>query len=348
MTRSHAVRISAVLLAAATLGAAVSAARDDADDLIKRGRREQKDGRYAEAESSFARAAAMAAGRSRAEALFLQAGLVRSGSEAESIYRRLIDSDPDGEYAAQATLELAKIEFATGRYEGARNRLRDAGLCDRSDDACLFEGMASIMLDEHDAAVAPLEHVRRGRVKTWAAFALAEADEGAGRTDEACRGFEALARARVSPAAWYRYAECIERGGNAPGARREYAALAEAFPQTPEAVRAAEKLAAASAPAPVPAEASVPDETAEAPRGAGFTVQFGSFSDRANAIKLASRIKKTHPNVRIDSELVNFREVFRVRYGHYPTRQAAQSAGDAMARDLGEQFTIMPVAPTTP
>jgi len=77
--------------------------------------------------------------------------------------------------------------------------------------------------------------------------------------------------------------------------------------------------------------------------GTGFTIQFGSFADRANAIKLASEIKKTYPAVRIDSELVNYREVFRVRYGQYATREEAQSAGETMARELDERYTVMPV-----
>jgi cell division protein FtsN len=178
-------------------------------------------------------------------------------------------------------------------------------------------------------------------VKTWAALALGEADDGAGRPAEACRRYEALARARVSPAAWYRHAECLERGGEVELARREYEALAEEFAQTPEAVRAAEKLSLAVETATLP-----PPPAAEEPKGAGFTVQFGSFSDRANAIKLAARIKKTYPSVRVDSELVNFREVFRVRIGHYATRAEAQAAGESMSRALEEQFTIMPVSPS--
>jgi tetratricopeptide (TPR) repeat protein len=327
------------------LVAGASLAREDAGDLIRRGKKDLAAGRVVAAESTFARAAAMADGDERSEALFLQAGVVRSGAEAEALYRRLLDEDPDGDWSEQATLELAKIEFATGRYEGARGRLRDGRACERSEEACLFEGMAAVMLEDFDGAIRVLERVRRGRAKTWAALSLAEAEEGAGRGEEACRRYESLARARVNPAAWYRYAECLEQGGDAGTARREYEALAEAFAQTPEAIRAAEKLSVGEAPR-TPPEPEVADED-EAPRGPGYTVQFGSFTDRANAIKLAARIKKTYPGVRIDSELVNYREVFRVRIGHYPTRGAAQSAGESMARELDESFTIMPVLPTT-
>ena len=326
--------------------AAVSRARDDADDLIKRGKRAADQGRFADAESTFALAVSMGDGSTRAEALFLQAGLVRSGTDAAALYRRLLDTDPDGEWSARATVELGKIEFAAGRYEGAYGILHDGGACETSEEACLFEGMAAVQLHRYDDAVSALERIRKGRFKTWAALSLAEAADGAGQPEDACARYESLARARVSPAAWYRHAECLEKSGDQNAARHEYESLGEAFPQTPEAVRAAEKLAAATEPAVV---TPVPDEfVQEQPTtGAGYTVQFGSFGERANAIKLAAGIKKTYPAVRIDSELVDHREVFRVRCGYYSTRDAAQAAGAEMTRALGEPFTIMPVGATT-
>jgi len=198
------------------------------------------------------------------------------------------------------------------------------------------------MAREYEDAIAPLERIRKGRLKTWAAVALAEASEGLGRHEDACAQYEALARSRVNPAAWYRYAECAETSGDEERARREYEALEDAFPQAPEALRAAEKLAV-SAPVPEPAS-----EAEVAPTGPGYTIQFGSFGDRGNAIKLYAKIKRTHPGIRIDSELVNHREVFRVRFGHYPTREEAKDAGEAMARALDEDFTVMPVAPRAP
>jgi cell division protein FtsN len=201
------------------------------------------------------------------------------------------------------------------------------------------------MSREYESSIAPLERIRKGKLKTWAAVALAEASEGLGRHEDACARYEALARSRVNPAAWYRYAECVESSGDEERAHREYEALQEEFPQAPEALRAAEKLAG-SASVPEPAPDAVADEAA--PTEPGYTIQFGSFGDRGNAIKLYAKIKRTHPGIRIDSDLVNHREVFRVRYGHYATREEAKTVGDAMARDLEEDFTIMPVAPRAP
>jgi len=231
--------------------------------------------------------------------------------------------------------------------------LHDSNACDESEEACLFEGMSAVMLRHFDDAMAPLQHVRKGRARVWATLSLAEALDGKGQNSEACAQYDALARAKVSPAAWYRHAECLEKAGNPDEARKEYAELAEAFPLTPEAVRAAEKQ---TPPAPATSTPAAPEPEAPAPsaaqddkpRGAGYTIQFGSFGERANAIKLASDIKKLYPAVRIDSELVKYKEVFRVRYGFYSTREGAQQAGEQISKALGgESFTIMPI-PASP
>lgn len=318
-------------------------ARDDAGDLIRRARREAAAGRYAEAESAFARAARMADGEERAEALFARAGLMRSAREATQTYERVMADAGAGQWSGRAALELAKIHYAMGRYEAARDVIRTARLSASSDEAALFEGMAAVMAGDFEAAVAPLERVRRGRHRAWAMTALAEAEAGAGHRDEACRLYESLARARVNPAAWYRYAECLEASGDEGEARAEYTALAQAYPQTPEAIRCAEKLA----PVQEAAQSAARDEEEEQkiPPGKGYTIQFGSFGDRSNAIRLAARIKEAYPGVRIDSELVNYREVFRVRFGYYASRDEAETAAKEMASHLDERYTIMPVRP---
>jgi tetratricopeptide (TPR) repeat protein len=335
------------VIAAAALGTGVtSRARDDAGDFIRRGKDAAEDGRIGAADSLFARAASMAEGGERLEALFLRAGVVRSGREAEMLYRQVAESDAAGDYAPRAQLELAKIQFSRGLYEGAFATLHESALCEDSEEACLFEGMSAVMLHRYDDARPALQRVRKGRAKTWAALLLAEAEDGSGRTDAACAQYDALAGSGVSAPAWYRWAECLEKAGDKEGALKEFQALGEAFPQTPEAVRAAEKRAVAAGPAPAPASPTASPASPgadERPRGAGYTLQFGSFGERANAIKLASEIKREYPAVRIDSELVNYREVFRVRYGFYPTRDAAAAAGEEMTKKLGEPHTIMPI-----
>jgi tetratricopeptide (TPR) repeat protein len=251
-----------------------------------------------------------------------------------------VRAEDDGEWGEQAALELAKIDFALGHYESAREVLRAERLSSFSDEAALFEGMSAVMAGDFEGALPPLERVKRGRYRTWAAVVVAEAEAGAGRTAEACRLYESLARARVSPAAWYRYAECLEAAGETERARREYQSLAEAYPQTPEAIRCAGKLAPEAEVVTPPRQEATP-----VPPGRGYTIQFGSFGDRANAIRLSQRIKESYPGVRIDSELVNYREVFRVRFGYYASREEAEAAATDMTSRLDERYTIMPVRP---
>jgi tetratricopeptide (TPR) repeat protein len=331
------------VLAVCAVTAVEAIAREDAGDLIRRARREATAGRFAEAESTYARAARIARDEQRGEAVFGQAGLTRSANEAGRLYESLADDPRVGVWAQRAALELAKIHFAMGRYKAAGDVIRASRLSSSSDEAALFLGIASVMAGDFESAIPPLEGIRRGRYRTWAMVTLAEAEAGAGRVDEACRLYESLAQARVNPAAWYRYGECLEADGKPAAAREEYAALAEAYPQTPEAIRCAGKLSPAPETPPPPREDS---GTTAIPAGKGYTIQFGSFTDRANAIRLATRVKEIYPGVRIDSELVNYREVFRVRFGYYASRDEADAAGKEMAERLDERYTVMPVRPT--
>ncbi len=349
MTPSHA-RLASIVVTVALLIAPATHAREDADDLMRRARRDAEAGRFVAADSGYARAAEVAEGEERAEALFRRARVVRSGTIAEALYRSIVDEHGESEWGRPAALELAKIQFAMGRYESARTVLSGGDLCDWSDEACVFDGMAANMLRRFDEAASSLASVKRGRHKTWAAISLAEAEEGLGNSASACERYAALVRARAHPTAWLRYAECLDAAGDSESAKRELEALADAFPYSPEALRASAKLSPppqAIVPASGDAAASGVETGAPKLGGTGFTVQFGSFADRGNAIKLAAKIKKTYPGVRIDSELINYREVFRVRYGQYATREEAQSAGESMTRELDERFTVMPVTRAT-
>jgi tetratricopeptide (TPR) repeat protein len=346
LTRSHALRASIVITTALLAAAGLSHARDEVDNLIRNAKDDMEEGRYVAADSGFARAAAMAQGEQRAQALYLRAAVVRSGKQAEQLYQTVIDDHMDTEWGRPAALELTKIRYAMGFYEGARDVIASRDLCAWSEEACVFDGTAAVMLRRYDDALASLDRVKRGRHKTWASVARAEAVDGLGDHTAACESYAALTRARVSPTAWYRYAECLEAGGDAAAARREFEALCEEFPQAAEAVRAQAKVAPTPAPVTLP---TTGDQAAPGAQGkvslggTGFTIQFGSFSDRANALKLATKIKAMYPAVRVDSELINYREVFRVRYGQYATREEAHQAAESMSKALDEQYSVMPI-----
>jgi hypothetical protein len=52
---------------------------------------------------------------------------------------------------------------AMGRYEGARVVLGDGGFVRVVGRACVFDGMAAVMLHDYRPAVASLSRVKRGR-----------------------------------------------------------------------------------------------------------------------------------------------------------------------------------------
>jgi len=155
-----------------------------------------------------------------------------------------------------------------------------------------------------------------------------------------------MARSARNPTAMYRYGECLEEQGDVAGATQVFEEVAGTFEETPEALLAAEKLEALqSARA---SEGERPDDSQAAtdegnapPVTSGFTLQFGSFHDRANAIKLASELKRNLPGVRIDSDLLDFKEVHRVRFGYFKSRTEAERKAEEIARQTGEPCTIM-------
>jgi len=304
-------------------------------------------GRYAAAETALVVLVRTERGDARQEAFFLLAGLERSAPDAQGLLRRVIDVDPSSQWGRRAYVELAKIDYALGNYEACYRTLVDSRACDVSDEACLFQGLSSLMLERYDEARRPLERIRRGRLRTWAFLALAEAEAGMGRRDDGCRRYEALASTRISPTAIYRHAECLEDEGDVSGATREFEEIVSGFRGTPEAILAAEKLSRLSAGDSQGATSAAEAAQAEAPREevleSGFTIQFGSFRDRGNAIKLAAKIKRVYPAVRVDSELIRYQEYHRVRFGYFRSREAAQRKGEEISREMNEDFTVMPL-----
>jgi cell division septation protein DedD len=334
-----------VVVLALLWGAAVGLSPTRAgNELLERARRDIQDHRYANAESTLAVLTASARGKDLHESIFLLAGLTSDASEATRLYRRIISDDPGGDWAKRAQLELSKIQYALGNYEESYRILEDSRACDISDEACLFQGLSAIMLKRYTQARRPLSSIRRGKYSTWAYLSLAEVESGMNHRRQACDRYEALASAMILPAALYRHGECLENSGDVDGAEEEYRHIIESFRDTPEAVLAAEKLSRLAERVDTESSAA-PADTAEAQEAfeTGFTIQFGSFRDRGNAIKLSAKIKRVFPGVRIDSELINYREYHRVRYGYFKTREEAQAKAEQIAREINEDYTIMPL-----
>lgn len=341
LTRLRKRGFSAALLIAILCTFASSGVAQEGRAALRAAREDIDLGLYEKAQSMLVVLSEAADGDVRSEAWFLLARLESKADEADRFYQRIIDDDPGGDWAKRSFLERAKVQYALGNYDASHSLLADSRACQISDEACLFEGLSANMLERYSVATEPLNRIRRGKHRSWAYLGLAEADAGLGRREEACNRYESLSAAMINPTALYRYAECLENLGDRDGALHEFAEVIARFPGTPEAVLAAEKLELIPERAPAP-EASVPVAIA---RGetfqSGFTIQFGSFRDRGNAIKLATKIKRVFPGVRVDSELVRYREHHRVRYGSFPTRTAAQAVAEKISTEMNEDFTIM-------
>jgi TolA-binding protein len=319
-------------LALASTSATVSAAD------IERARRDISALRYEQAEQQLVDIARSTAGEERQEALYLLAGLKNSVAEAQMIYQEVVDIEPRSEWSHKSQVELAKIHYAVGDYGQAFRILDGSSACRSSEEACYFQGLSAVMLKRYDDARDALSRVRRGSYRPWAFLALAEVDMQTADAAGACRRYRSMARSGLSPTAMYRYGECLEKSGESEEAAAVFGNVVRNFRDTPEALLADQKLRAlanaASRPVLEPAEG-------QEPLRSGFTLQFGAFHDRTNAIKLMAQLKQTLPGVRIDSELLHYKEVHRVRFGYFATRQEAQQKANEISSQIREPVSIM-------
>ena len=296
--------------------------------------------RYEQAEEQLTRIARSSGGEEKQEALYLLAGLKSSVSEAQMIYEEVVEMEADNEWAERSQIELAKIQYAIGDYGRALGILERSAACRHSEEACYFQGLSAVMLNRFDEARTPLARIRRGSYRPWAYLALAEIDMLSEDTSEACRKYRSMARSGLSPTAMYRYGECLEKMGDSREAITVFEEIVRDFRHTPEAVLAGQKVEALQTPASRPVLEPV-ERPAKPPMKGGFTLQLGAFHDRANAIKLRANLRDVLPGVRIDSDLLNYKEVHRVRVGYFATRQEAQRKADELTRQIDEPVTIM-------
>ena len=290
------------------------------------------------------------------EAMLMFARLERDFAKAAVFYRRAVASE--NERAAQrARLELAGMFYATGDYRGALEILSAGGGrgADREqDEAVYFRALCRKQLGENARAAAEFEQITHGNYALWSILARAEIDAQAGRLAEAVEKYERLDASRPSPIASFKLGECYETLGERDKALDRYRSLVEKFPRSLEAGKGKEKiqLLTQSKAKPKEGRPAGGGESGELrssaaktdlPAGRGYTIQFGSFSTRGNALAVSGRLEKILRGVRIESVVMEGRIWHRVRAGFYETRDAAD--GDvARAKDqLGLAGTIVPL-----
>lgn len=295
--------------------------------------------RYNAAQTALVDIARSSGGNDKQEALFLLAGLKKSVPEAEIIYQEVIRIDESNRWARKAQIEMAKIQYAVGNYNQAFDILETSASCGYSLEGCYFQGLSAMMLSRYGQARETLGRVKGGKYRTWANLSLAELEAKIDNEDDACRKYRSMARSFINPTAMYRYAECLEKEGQIEQAVAMFREIRQSFGHTPEALLAEQKLHAFDERAKDGGEIRVMQQ--EMPLDASFTIQFGAFNDRTNAIKLAAQIKRNLPAVRIDSDLLNYKEVHRVRYGYFRNRAQAERMANEISSLVNEPYTIM-------
>ncbi|UCG52993.1 MAG: SPOR domain-containing protein [Candidatus Latescibacterota bacterium] len=298
--------------------------------------------RYDEAEAMLVELAKSEEGDDRQEALYLLAGLKRSVSEAEIIYQEVVQIEESNRWGSLAQLELAKIRYAVGDYRQAFEILDGAAACRHSQEACFFQGLSAAMMEDYEAARESLSKIKGGKYRPWAYLSLAEMEMNLDNAEEACRRYRSMARSVINPTAMYRYGECLEQRGQIDDAAEVFAEILSTFEHTPEALLAAEKLDVIRSEPKLPQyRATTADSSAMSPLTSGYTIQFGAFHDRTNALKLVARLKRDLPGVRVDSDLLEFKEVHRVRFGYFKTRAEASRRAEEISEQISEPCTIM-------
>lgn len=332
MTHKLGLLLGSVLLVALPPVAAASKMSDARRDIGRL--------RYDDATKQLVELAKSSNGEEKQEALYLLAGLKNSVAEAQMIYQEVVQVDPQTVWGERSQIELAKIQYAIGDYGQALRILERSAACGDSEEACYFQGLSACMLNRYDEARGLLDRVHSGGFRPWAYLALAEIDMKSANAEEACRKYRTMTRSGLGPTAVYRYAECLETTGKANEAADVFDSVVREYPDTPEAVLAGEKLETLRSSGTRPVLEPVPDPETE-PLTKGFTLQLGAFHDRTNAIKLMAELKPQLPGVRIDSDLVNYREVHRVRFGYFETREGAQKKANELRKHIDEPVSIV-------
>jgi tetratricopeptide (TPR) repeat protein len=289
------------------------------------------------------------------EGLLLLAALETRPERAIALYQRVISAGSE-RAALRAVLELSQIYYARGEYRTALEVLSpsDRGLVRRDPAASYVRGLCYRQLKENARARAEFTSVDRGPYLLWSTLALAEIDAEEGSVAKAVERYETIGGKFSNPIASFKLGECYETLGQREKSLDTYRALVATFPRSLEASQGREKIVRLSqlkeepAPVPVPkggeAGTTIGGEgDAGAASEQGYTIQFGAFTERENAIRMARQIETLIADVRVESIQRDNRTLHRVRAGSYTDREAAERAAAAVRQRLGFTGTIVPL-----
>jgi tetratricopeptide (TPR) repeat protein len=344
-------RILAIILGLAALSIAAYAAHP----ALKRAEEFFRHGDYERARRAAADTTSMDRS-SLAAALFMLARTETDYVKAEALLRRVMASG-DGIAADRARLELSTMRYATGDYAGALELLSEKKVLGSERDAgkaAYFTALCRRQLGDNARAGAEFAAITNGEYSSWSALARAEIDAQEGRLAEAIGKYEGVVRAHRNPIALFRLAECLERAGERDKAVDRYRSLIDEFPRSFEAPRASEKIGLLAAPkakgkdekqAGGGESGGSPAKKGAEPAGAEnrFTIQFGSFGTKANALAVSGRLEGLFRGVRVERFEIEGRVMHRVRVGIYESREAAAKDVARAKERLGLAGEIVPL-----
>ncbi len=269
-------------------------------------------------------------------ALIMLARIETDYAKAESLLRRVMASG-NGIAADRARLELSTMRYATGDYAGALDLLSERkapGSGRDAEKAAYFSALCRRQLGDNAGAASEFAGIAQGEYFSWSVLARAEIAAQDGRLAEAIGKYESVARSHRSPIAVFKLAECLEQLGDREKALERYRSLIDEFPRSFEAGRANEKiqlLAASRARAKDEKQAGggesgvSPAREGAVPAGARdrFTIQFGSFGAKANALAVSDKLGGIFRGVRVERFELEGRVMHRVRVGIYESRESA-------------------------
>ncbi len=344
-------RILAISFGFAALSIAAYAAHPAlkrAEELFRRGDYERA--RRAAADTSSMDRSSLPA------ALLMLARIETDYAKAETLLGRVMASENDVA-ADRARLELSTMRYAVGDYAGALELLSEKKAQGSERDggkAAYFAALCRRQLGDNTRAALEFSGITKGEYASWSVLARADIDAQDGRLAEALGKYEGVAGSHPNPIAVFKLAECLERLGDREKALARYRSLVDEFPRSFEAARANEKIQLLAAP-----KTRAKDEKKAGggesgatharegtePAGAEgrFTIQFGSFKTKANALAVSGKLEGTFRGVRVERFELEGRVMHRVRAGIYESRESAAKDVARAKERLGLTGAIVPL-----
>jgi TolA-binding protein len=276
-------------------------------------------------------------GSHAAHAWLLKARQEQGLGQARARLDKAVQMDPEGPDGCAAGLEEGRIAFAQSDTLAAEASLSRAGSCGPSIQALALRGRCRLLLKLLPGARADFAQclaLSATAAGSEDASSLEEArlglaDEAAaeGDTEGALAGYGLLWQAQppssLAAQALWQAAQLRQARAETATAQELYARLVKDYPESFEAGRAAERLAALEPLAPA----------APAKPGSRFTVQVGSFSQKLAAAQLYNLLKDHGYPVRKGIKTVNGHRFIDVSVGEFKGREAAVE----YAKNLGKK-----------